>query len=152
MAKSKPQAPSLPAHQDAPEGVPAIQPCPDGRYMNEQQLDWFRRLLENQLAECDVSIACISDAGPQDAPEGDEADLADYKTQATQQGMQADRLHSRRREIMLALRRIEADEFGYCEQTGEEIGLARLKANPVAQLCIEAQQRKELVSRTIGRH
>ena len=46
-----------------------------------------------------------------------------------------------------ALIRIDEGEYGYCEETGEEIGLKRLEARPVATLCLEAQERRELAER-----
>ena len=51
------------------------------------------------------------------------------------------------RKISSALIRIDAGSYGYCEETGEEIGLKRLEARPVATLCVEAQERRELAER-----
>ena len=51
--------------------------------------------------------------------------------------------------IDAALRRIELGEYGYCEETGEPIGIKRLEARPIATLCLEAQERHERKERTI---
>lgn len=120
---------------------------PGGKYMNGNQLDWFRHGLQEQLEECERFIDEAKDMEDQSAPEGDEADVADYKIQSEQQGVAAHRLHIMRREIAAALARIDSGEFGYCEDTGDEIGLPRLKANPTARLSIDAQERRERQSR-----
>ena len=52
--------------------------------------------------------------------------------------------------IDAALARIEDGTYGYCEETGEEIGLARLEARPIATLCLDAQERWELRQRQMG--
>jgi DnaK suppressor protein len=51
------------------------------------------------------------------------------------------------RKIDSALNRVEDGSYGFCEETGEEIGLQRLEARPVATLCVEAQERRELAER-----
>lgn len=120
---------------------------PGGKYMNDHQLDWFRHGLQMQLAECNQLIESVAEMEDQAAPEGDEADVADYKIQSAQQDIAANRLHAMKREITAALARIDSGEFGYCEDTGDEIGLPRLKANPTARLCIDAQERREQQNR-----
>jgi DnaK suppressor protein len=51
------------------------------------------------------------------------------------------------KKIDSALARIDDGNYGYCEETGDEIGLRRLEARPVATLCVEAQERRELAER-----
>jgi DnaK suppressor protein len=53
-------------------------------------------------------------------------------------------------EIDAALARIEDGSYGWCEETGEPIGLARLQARPVATLCVEAQERREIRERQLS--
>ncbi|MEM6606406.1 MAG: TraR/DksA C4-type zinc finger protein, partial [Pseudomonadota bacterium] len=54
------------------------------------------------------------------------------------------------RKINAALERINQGTYGYCEKTGEEIGLARLEARPIATMCVEAQERYEKAERHFG--
>lgn len=119
------------------------QAFPSGKYMNSQQLAWFRAELQYQLDQCERSIASLKDMELPSVPEGDEADIADYKIQIAQQGAVAQHLHQSKLELVAALERIESGDFGYCEDTGDEIGLPRLKAKPTARLCIDAQERRE---------
>lgn len=125
---------------------------PVGGYMTGPQLEWFRQDLLRRLRECDdhMSVSKNIAAQSESVSRGDEADMADHRIQANQQEIVASRLHDQRREIVAALARIDNAEFGYCEDTGEEIGLNRLQANPVARLTIEAQQHRELKGRFRG--
>lgn len=125
----------------------ATKAFPGGKYMNSHQLDWFRHGLKKQLEECEQSIESAIDMEDQSAPEGDEADVADYKIQSAQQDIAANRLHILKHEITAALARIDSGEFGYCEDTGDEIGLPRLKANPTSRLSIDAQELREKQNR-----
>ena len=61
-----------------------------------------------------------------------------------------DRYRKLIRKIDKALNRIEEGEYGYCEETGEEIGIERLEARPIATLCLDAQERWELRQRQLG--
>ncbi len=120
-----------------------ISPLPAGKYMNSKQLDWFRDELQHQLDECESSIEALKELDDPEAPEGDEADIADYKIQIAQQDAAAQHLHQAKLELIAAMGRIASGEFGYCKDTGDEIGLPRLKAKPTARLCIDAQERRE---------
>ena len=77
-------------------------------------------------------------------------DPNDRATQESEFGLELrtrDRERKLLRKINSALQRIEEDNYGYCEETGDEIGLGRLQARPVATLCVEAQERRELAER-----
>ena len=77
-------------------------------------------------------------------------DPNDRATQESEFGLELrtrDRERKLLRKISSALIRIDAGSYGYCEETGEEIGLKRLEARPVATLCVEAQERRELAER-----
>ncbi len=93
----------------------ATKAFPGGKYMNAHQLDWFLHGLQAQLEECNQMIDSAPDRDDQAAPEGNEADVADYKIQSAQQDIAANRLHAMKREIIAALARIDSGEFGYCE-------------------------------------
>ncbi len=69
--------------------------------------------------------------------------MADYKIQIEQQVSAIHRLHIQKRALETALNRIDSGDYGYCEETGDEIGLPRLKANPTARLSLDAQERLE---------
>jgi DnaK suppressor protein len=123
---------------------------PGGKYMNHNQLEWFRLELQRQLDECERLIAEARQQDDQAAPEGDEADVADYKIQIEQQASAIHRLHIQKRALETALNRIDSGDYGYCEETGDEIGLPRLKANPTARLSLDAQDRMERQKRLHG--
>lgn len=77
-------------------------------------------------------------------------DPNDRATQESEFGLELrtrDRERKLLRKINSALTRIEEGTYGFCEETGEEIGLKRLEARPVATLCVEAQERRELAER-----
>ncbi len=77
-------------------------------------------------------------------------DPNDRATQESEFGLELrtrDRERKLLRKINSALARIEEGSYGYCDETGEEIGLKRLEARPVATLCVEAQERRELAER-----
>jgi DnaK suppressor protein len=113
-------------------------------FMNERQLDYFRRKLiawkEEILEESRSTIATLQ----QDTVA--EADLADRATSETDRALEL-RTRDRQRKLIAkiddALRRIEDGTYGYCEETGEPIALSRLEARPIATLSLEAQERHE---------
>jgi DnaK suppressor protein len=83
----------------------------------------------------------------------DAANFPDPNDRATQESEFGLELRTRDRERKLlkkidsAIARIDEGNYGYCEETGDEIGLRRLEARPVATLCVEAQERRELAER-----
>ncbi len=120
-------------------------------YMSEGQLDYFRRLLQAwKKAILDASADTLQQL--QDGPIR-EPDLNDRASSETDWGIEL-RTRDRQRKLIAkidsALRRIEEGEYGYCEVTGEPIGLGRLIARPIATMTVEAQQaheRREKISR-----
>ncbi len=113
-------------------------------FMNERQLEYFRRKLLAWKAELlDDSKHTIE--GLQDSTRNI-PDLADRASEETDRALEL-RTRDRQRKLVgkieQALRRIEDGEFGYCEDTGEPISLKRLEARPIATLSLEAQERHE---------
>jgi DnaK suppressor protein len=116
---------------------------PEDAYMNEAQLAFFKQLLEQQLDTLQANMLLTSTHlhEQQETP-----DPADRATQEETHGLE---LRTRERErkhiktIQSALLRIARGQYGYCEETGEPIGLARLFARPATKLCLEAQERHE---------
>lgn len=120
-------------------------------YMSDRQLDYFRML----LLEWKRSIHTAAESTLQSLQDGPirEADLNDRASSETDWGIEL-RTRDRQRKLIAkidaALRRIDAGEYGYCEVTGDPIGLRRLIARPVATMTVEAQEaheRREKVSR-----
>jgi DnaK suppressor protein len=121
------------------------------RYMNQEQLNHFRTILENWkrdlMVEVDRTVTHMKDEA---------ANFPDPNDRATQEEEFSLELRTRDRERKLirkideALKRVEGGTYGYCLETGEEIGIKRLEARPVATLTIEAQERRERRERQYG--
>jgi DnaK suppressor protein len=132
-------------------GIPPYQPTPGERYMNERQLEHFRQILlawkRELMEEVDRTVHHMQDEA------SNFPDPNDRATQESEFGLELrtrDRERKLLKKIDAALERIEDGSYGYCEETGEEIGLKRLEARPVATLCLEAQERRELAERQYG--
>lgn len=122
-------------------------PGEDEPYMNENQLLFFRKRLKNWREELISSSKVFLES----LKEMSLRKPDDVEASATQADMVLDfQARQRQRHLIeqidYALSRIEDGEYGYCEMTGEEIGLKRLMARPVATLCVEVQERHERVS------
>lgn len=126
-------------------------PSDDEPYMNERQRDFFRRL----LSEWKRSIHDASSATLQSLQDGPlrEPDLTDRASSETDWSIEL-RTRDRQRKLIskidAALRRLDEGEYGYCEVTGDPIGIRRLIARPVATMTVEAQEaheRREKISR-----
>jgi DnaK suppressor protein len=124
---------------------------PDSEYMNEKQLEYFRTRL--QALKDDL----LSNAGETtEHLREDTTIVPDPADRATIEEEHALELRTRDRErkllkkIAQSLARLENGEYGFCDETGEPIGLARLLARPTATLSLEAQQRRELKQKMFG--
>ena len=121
------------------------------QYMNKEQLDHFRQILNtwkrDLMEEVDRTVLHMKDEA---------ANFPDPNDRATQESEFSLELRTRDRERKLirkideALKRIEDGSYGYCLETGEEIGVKRLEARPVATLCVEAQERRERREKQYG--
>jgi DnaK suppressor protein len=119
-------------------------PAEDEPFMNERQLEYFRRKLiamKNEiLGESKSTIEGLQD-GTRNIP-----DVADRASEETDRALEL-RIRDRQRKLVAkidaALRRIEEGEYGYCRETGEPISLKRLDARPTTTLSLEAQERHE---------
>ncbi len=120
-------------------------------YMSKEQLEHFRSILnswkQDLMEEVDRTVSHMKDEA---------ANFPDPNDRATQEEEFSLELRTRDRERKLirkiddALKRIEDGSYGYCLETGEEIGIKRLEARPVATLSIEAQERRERRERQYG--
>jgi DnaK suppressor protein len=113
-------------------------------FMNERQLEYFRRKLLNWKAEI-LSDSRDTVAGMKDTTRNI-PDIADRASEETDRSIEL-RTRDRQRKLVskidAALRRIEEGDYGYCEITGEPISLKRLDARPIATMSLEAQERHE---------
>ncbi len=120
------------------------QPTENEKYMNTKQLEYFRLKLttwrDELLKESQETINNLKEENWR------EPDLSDRASLETEAGVE---LRTRNRYLKLigkidaALRRIDDSTYGYCEETGEPIGIKRLEARPIATMTIEAQERHE---------
>jgi DnaK suppressor protein len=119
-------------------------PSEDEPFMNERQLEYFKQKLlnwkEDILRESRETVTHLQ------AETENHPDLADRASSETDRALEL-RTRDRQRKLISkiddALRRIEDNVYGFCEETGEPIGLARLEARPIATLSLEAQERHE---------
>ena len=119
-------------------------PAEDEPFMNERQLEYFRRKLlawkNDLLAESRDTIEALQEA-TRNIP-----DVTDRASEETDRALEL-RTRDRQRKLVAkidaALRRIDEGEYGYCEVTGEPISLKRLDARPIATMSLEAQERHE---------
>ena len=126
-------------------------PSAKDEYMNTKQLEYFKQKLtvwRDELVE--ESRETISNLQHEVRDVGDEAERATRETENSLELRTRDRYRKLIAKIDKALIRIGDGEYGYCEETGEEIGLARLEARPIATLCLDAQERWELRQRQQG--
>jgi len=119
-------------------------PSDDEPFMNERQKEYFRRKLNDWKEEiADESKATIAALQEENNNHPDLTDRASSESERSLELRTRDRQRKLVSKIDAALRRIEEGTYGYCEVTGEPIGLKRLDARPVATLSIEAQEAHE---------
>ena len=122
----------------------SYRPSDDEPFMNDRQLEYFKQKLlawkEEILRESRETVTHLQKETE------NHADLADRASSETDRALEL-RTRDRQRKLISkidqALRRVEDGSYGYCEETGEPIGLARLDARPTATLSLEAQERHE---------
>ena len=124
---------------------------PDSEYMNAKQIEFFRTKLT------ELKDGVLSNAGETtEHLREDTTIVPDPADRATIEEEHALELRTRDRErkllkkIVQSIARLDSGEYGYCDETGEPIGLGRLIARPTATLSLEAQQRRELKQKMFG--
>jgi len=155
-AKAKPQAKPAPKRKTVGKKMasrakassivlpPDYRPSEDEPFMSDKQRLYFRQKLlawkEEIIRQTKETLAGLHEESIQ------HADLADRATSETDRALEL-RARDRQRKLIAkidaALARIEDGSYGYCEETGEPIGLKRLDARPIATLSVEAQERHE---------
>ena len=124
---------------------------PESEYMNDKQLEYFRTVLEAQKADLLSNAGETTEHLREDTSiVPDPADRATIEEEHALELRTRDREHKLLKKISQALARIESGEYGFCDETGEPIGLGRLIARPTATLSLEAQQRRELKQKMFG--
>jgi len=122
----------------------AYRPSEDEEFMNERQLQYFKQKLLNWKEEIlRESRETLSHLQAETENHPDIADRASSETDRSLELRTRDRQRKLIAKIDEAMRRIEDGSYGYCEETGEPIGVARLEARPIATLSLEAQERHE---------
>ena len=126
--------------------IPAdYKPSEKDEYMSPEQLAYFKRKLEGWRDELIVeSQETLEHLRTETRDVGDEAERASRESDNILELRTRDRDRKLLRKIEEALKRVEEGAYGYCEETGEEIGLGRLEARPIATLTVDAQERREM--------
>ena len=123
---------------------------PADQYMSAAQLDFFKRKLMTLEAELRVNAGETTEHLRETVLVPDPADRATIEEEHALELRTRDRERKLIKKVQQALARIESGDYGYCEETGDPIGLQRLLARPTATLTVEAQQRRELRQRQFG--
>ncbi|MFH5925260.1 RNA polymerase-binding protein DksA [Roseomonas xinghualingensis] len=127
---------------------PDYKPSDDEAFMNPRQLAYFRQKLlrwrQELLREAGETLSSMGQGG---IIEADLTDRASVETDRALELRTRDRARKLISKIDQALERVDNGTYGYCEESGEPIGLRRLEARPIATLSIEAQERHERMER-----
>ncbi|MCK9487860.1 MAG: RNA polymerase-binding protein DksA [Xanthomonadales bacterium] len=144
----------MPRPRKAEPGVslPAgYRPSEREEYMSPRQLEYFRQKLltwrEDLIEESQQTMENLRE---EVRDVGDEAERAQRETENSLELRTRDRYRKLLAQIDKALKRIEEGEYGFCEETGEPIGLERLEVRPIARFSIDAQERWELRQKHMG--
>jgi len=129
-----------------PEGYA---PSENEEYMSAMQLEYFKQQLQNWREELlEESRDTLTHLKEENWNEPDLNDRATVETETTIELRTRDRYRKLIDKIEHTIERVDNGDYGYCEETGEPIGLKRLQARPVATLCIDAQMRHENYEKT----
>lgn len=124
---------------------------PDSEYMNDVQLAFFRHKLSLLKADMLANAGETTEHLREDTVVvPDPADRATIEEEHALELRTRDRERKLLKKIQQSIVRIDAGDYGYCDETGEAIGVARLMARPTASLSLEAQQRRELKQKMFG--
>ena len=124
---------------------------PESEFMNEKQIDFFRARLQAQKDDLLSNAGETTEHLREDTTiVPDPADRATIEEEHALELRTRDRERKLLKKISQALNRLDTGEYGFCDETGEPIGLPRLLARPTATLSLEAQQRRELKQKMFG--
>ena len=123
---------------------------PEKDYMDDRQLAFFR----NRLVEMEAELRTNADQTTEHLRETvvvpDPADRATIEEEHALELRTRDRERKLLKKVQAAIQRIDSGDYGWCEETGEPIGVARLLARPTATLCLDAQLRREIRQKMYG--
>jgi DnaK suppressor protein len=122
----------------------------DAEYMNEAQLAFFKYRLQQMERELLANAGETTEHLRETVIVPDPADRATIEEEHALELRTRDRERKLLKKVQAALARIESGEYGYCEETGDPIGIPRLLARPTATLSLEAQQRREMKQKLYG--
>jgi DnaK suppressor protein len=123
---------------------------PDSAYMNEDQLAFFKHRLQRMEQELLANAGETTEHLRETVIVPDPADRATIEEEHALELRTRDRERKLLKKVQSALQRIDSGDYGYCEETGDPIGIPRLLARPTATLSLEAQQRRELKQKLFG--
>lgn len=122
----------------------------DKDYMNDKQLEFFRNRLTEMEAELRHNAGQTTENLRESTVVPDPTDRATIEEEHALELRTRDRERKLLKKVQAAIKRIDEGEYGYCEETGEPIGVRRLLARPTATLSLEAQERREIKQKMFG--
>lgn len=132
-------------------GLKPYQEAKDEEYMNPKQLKHFKLILEAWLAQLQDEMGkTVSHMQDEATNFPDPADRATQEEEFSLELRARDRERKLIKKIEKTLKKIENDDFGYCDSCGVEIGIRRLEARPTADLCIDCKTLAELREKQMG--
>ncbi|GAA5234440.1 RNA polymerase-binding protein DksA [Verticiella sediminum] len=150
ISNTAPQAADAPGRAHKLLTEEELLAMPESEYMNDAQLAFFR----NRLREIERSLVQNADQTTEHLRETqfvpDPADRATIEEEHALELRTRDRERKLLKKVQQSLTRIDSGEYGWCEETGEPIGVPRLLARPTATLSLEAQQRREMRQKLYG--
>jgi len=141
--KSKAAADRLPSEAE-------LLAAPESDYMNARQLNFFRERLRQMEREILANVNETTEHLRETQFAPDPADRATIEEEHALELRTRDRERKLLKKIQQSIARIDSGEYGWCEETGEAIGIARLLARPMATLSLEAQERREMRQKMFG--
>ena len=123
---------------------------PEKDYMNDRQLAFFRNRLVEMEAELRINADQTTEHFRETGVVPDPADRATIEEEHALELRTRDRERKLLKKVQAAIHRIDSGDYGWCEETGEPIGVARLLARPTATLCLDAQLRREIRQKMYG--
>jgi DnaK suppressor protein len=129
---------------------PDLLKAPDKDYMNEAQLAFFRRRLTELREQLLQNADDTGEHLRENETTTDPSDRATLEEEYTLELRTRDRERKLLKKVEKSIRMIDEGNYGYCEETGEPIGIPRLLARPTATLSLEAQERRERVQKLYG--
>jgi DnaK suppressor protein len=149
-AKASTKATSPKAHKGGPLTEAELLKMSEKDYMNAGQLDFFRQKLLTLKNDILKNASETTEHLRENILVPDPADRATIEEEHALELRTRDRERKLLKKVEQALARIESGDYGWCEETGEPIGLNRLIARPTANLSLEAQERRELRQKLFG--